>query len=137
MTLSEKRKEYKRLWKARPGNKAKITKYNKMYWRIWRARPGNKAKHNKMNEKWRRENKEAWLRHSQKYKHNPKHKIKIKARSKLAWAIQSGKIKREPCQIKKCNKVGQAHHSDYKKPLEIIWLCQPHHKLLYHTRRTE
>jgi len=30
-----------------------------------------------------------------------------------------------------CGKPGQAHHEDYKKPLEVTWLCPRHHKLLH------
>jgi hypothetical protein len=24
-----------------------------------------------------------------------------------------------------------AHHEDYKKPLDVIWLCQEHHKAVH------
>ena len=51
-------------------------------------------------------------------------------------AIKRGIIEREPCEV--CGAHGkfangrsevQAHHSDYNKPLDIIWLCQKcHHK---------
>jgi hypothetical protein len=35
------------------------------------------------------------------------------------------------CQVVGCNKLGVRHHSDYDKPLEIIWLCPRHHALLH------
>ena len=40
--------------------------------------------------------------------------------------IKKGIIKRQPCSI--CsNAKSKAHHPDYTKPLEIVWLCQKHH----------
>lgn len=50
-----------------------------------------------------------------------------KVRFKVYWAIKRGQLKREPCV--KCGKLEvQAHHTDYSKPLKVIWLCIPHHK---------
>ena len=50
-----------------------------------------------------------------------------KARKKVYHAIKRGKLKRMPCEI--CNETpGFAHHSDYSKPLKIIWLCRKHHR---------
>ena len=38
----------------------------------------------------------------------------------------SGKIKREPCAV--CGKEkAQAHHEDYSKHLDVVWLCTRHH----------
>lgn len=45
-------------------------------------------------------------------------------------AIKSGKLKRQPCQNCGVTKV-HGHHSDYSKPLDVIWLCSHHHKLLH------
>jgi ribosomal protein S27AE len=37
-----------------------------------------------------------------------------------------GYIFKKPCE--KCGNVKSvAHHEDYDKPLEIVWLCQPCH----------
>lgn len=45
-------------------------------------------------------------------------------------AITAGRIKKEPCSI--CGyPVAQAHHEDYLKPLEIVWLCANHHGELH------
>jgi len=55
---------------------------------------------------------------------------RIKAREKVARAVKTGKIKKEPCRI--CgDKNTQAHHEDYEKPLEIIWLCRDHHREMH------
>ena len=51
---------------------------------------------------------------------------KVIARSKLNHAIESGKIKRQPCEICKSPR-SQGHHSDYSKPLEVRWFCALHH----------
>lgn len=55
---------------------------------------------------------------------------KNKARRALLYKIRVGKIKRLPCQI--CGKIkSQAHHRDYSKPFDIIWLCVEHHHKLH------
>jgi DNA repair exonuclease SbcCD ATPase subunit len=64
--------------------------------------------------------KETIKRYDEKY---PKKRI---ARSAVANAIRDGKLQRKPCSV--CGKIwSQAHHEDYSKPLEVIWLCNKHH----------
>ena len=54
---------------------------------------------------------------------------KVKARQIVYNAIKSGKLKRSPCEI--CSDLkSEAHHEDYLKPLQIIWCCKEHHKIL-------
>ena len=48
-----------------------------------------------------------------------------KSRVLLRHAIRDGKITRGTCH---CGKVGEGHHEDYDKPLEVIWLCREHHR---------
>jgi len=55
-------------------------------------------------------------------KQNPE---KIKAHRIVNSALRSGKIHRHPCFI--CGNKAQAHHDDYSKPLEVIWVCPKHH----------
>ena len=56
---------------------------------------------------------------------------KQKAVNKLNFEVASGRVKRKPCVI--CGeKKTHAHHEDYSKPLEVIWLCPYHHKALHH-----
>lgn len=52
-------------------------------------------------------------------------KHKISAQRKLQYAVKVGKIKRKVCF---CGKKAQAHHEDYTKPLDVMWLCNLHHK---------
>lgn len=52
------------------------------------------------------------------------------ARIKVSKAIASGKLRRKPCAV--CNsRPTQAHHFDYTKALEVIWLCKKHHAALH------
>lgn len=39
-------------------------------------------------------------------------------------ALATGKLKRGFCH---CGKLGQAHHENYAKPLQVTWLCHVHH----------
>lgn len=49
------------------------------------------------------------------------------ARSKLAAAVLSGKMKRLPCQV--CgDPKSEGHHPDYRRPLYVKWLCFKHHR---------
>lgn len=49
------------------------------------------------------------------------------AHNKVARAIKSGELVREPC-IRCGEAKSLAHHEDYDKPLDVMWLCQPCHK---------
>jgi|688.fasta_scaffold388075_2 hypothetical protein len=49
------------------------------------------------------------------------------AQSCVAKAINSGIIRREPCEICGSKQQIHAHHDDYSKPLDVIWLCPKHH----------
>lgn len=52
---------------------------------------------------------------------------KTRARTKVANAIKSGKLVKLPCE--KCGDTkSQAHHEDYRKPLDVMWLCFKHHR---------
>lgn len=49
-----------------------------------------------------------------------------KARNLVSNAINNKKLFREPCEI--CGNTNvHAHHDDYAKPLNVRWLCAPHH----------
>lgn len=58
-----------------------------------------------------------------------KYPEKFKARSKLNYAIRKGRVEKLPCIV--CgNEKSQAHHEDYTKPFDVIWLCDIHHKYI-------
>jgi len=50
-----------------------------------------------------------------------------KAHNAVSGAIKKGILIREPCC--RCNETKSlAHHEDYDRPLDVMWLCQPCHK---------
>lgn len=64
-----------------------------------------------------------------------KHKKERDARAKVFYAIKTGKLSKKPC--RDCGRTDdiEAHHSDYDKPLEVIWLCPLHHRLEHRKAR--
>ena len=55
-------------------------------------------------------------------KNRAKHPEKYKARTAVGNAMRSGKLTKLPCNG--CgNPEVQAHHNDYSKPLDVVWLC--------------
>lgn len=65
-----------------------------------------------------RASKERWLTS------NPK---KRKAHGLVAYAVKTGVIKRQPCEV--CGRLpADAHHDDYDQPLAVRWLCPQHHR---------
>lgn len=50
-----------------------------------------------------------------------------RAHNAVTRAIKKGDLIRQPC-IRCGEKKSLAHHEDYDKPLEVMWLCQPCHK---------
>ncbi len=59
-------------------------------------------------------------------KSNPEEARKRKARTQTQTAIFYGTLIRQPCEVCGASTV-DAHHDDYSKPLEVRWLCRPHH----------
>ena len=55
-------------------------------------------------------------------------KIKKKAHQMVAYAIQKGDLVRQPCERCGTDKAVIAHHEDYTKPLDVVWLCAHHHR---------
>ena len=53
---------------------------------------------------------------------------RIMAHNQVARAVRSGALVRLPCC--RCGETKSiAHHEDYDKPLDVMWLCQPCHKI--------
>jgi len=52
---------------------------------------------------------------------------RYKATNAVNNAIRDGRLEKKPCLICGRTDVVHGHHSDYSKPLEVIWLCPVHH----------
>ncbi len=52
---------------------------------------------------------------------------KYYSHQKVRSAIRAGKLKKLPCEKCGIQEDVHGHHSDYKKPLDVTWLCRPHH----------
>jgi hypothetical protein len=112
--ISDKRKckqchrEYVRNYSL--GHKEQRRKHKKLY---WKRHPKKAAEHSR----------------NMRQKH-PEH---FRARDKANWEYKMGRLKRLPCSI--CGeRHAEAHHADYSRPLEIIWLCRKHHCALHGKR---
>ena len=90
---------------------------------------------------WYRRNKEHCKAYARKYyaenreryrkwysRKSPESK---KAHGILRHARDKGEIAPEPCLICGTGQNLEAHHENYDKPLEVVWLCRSHHKLLH------
>lgn len=76
---------------------------------------------------------ETWLRSHKKYVKNNPHKVW--ARNVLRRAVLKGIIEKQPCIV--CGADAHAHHPDYSKPLDVIWLCRRHHQILHNYLRAQ
>ncbi len=47
------------------------------------------------------------------------------AQNAVAYALRTGRLKAEPCA--ECGAKAHAHHPDYSRPLNVVWLCPLHH----------
>lgn len=58
-----------------------------------------------------------------------KHPERRKASHIVGNAIRDGKLIPWPvCAVPECADKPQAHHPDYSRPLDVVWLCPAHHK---------
>lgn len=124
---SEKAKQYVE------DNRQKVSESRRRY------RQKNKIEIGKKGTEWRQENKEKVKKYSAKYNEKnrekvaeirkiwrEKNEVKIKAQYKVNYALKTQRLQREPCEICGDSKV-DAHHTDYSKPLDVMWLCRSHH----------
>lgn len=75
-------------------------------------------------------NREYQRYRSRKKNKSPEQVARKRARTDAYLAVKRGELKKLPCEI--CGKERvEAHHEDYKKPLQVRWLCRRHHLQLH------
>ena len=105
--------------------KEKRAAYLKAYKKIYRKKNKDKIKLYAL--EYRKNNKKKTNAHNLL----PHIRFKNKARKALQHYIATGKIVRQPCEV--CGeKKSEAHHEDYNKPFDVIWLCKKHHTEVYY-----
>lgn len=60
-------------------------------------------------------------------RHRSRHPQKYAARTAVGNAIRDGYLHRQPCAVCGTETNVEAHHDDYSKPLDVVWLCTTHH----------
>jgi hypothetical protein len=65
--------------------------------------------------------------HRPKYSEMPyEDRLRANCRSKFNLYVHRGDIIPQPCEV--CGEIKvEGHHEDYLKPLDVHWLCSPHH----------
>ena len=67
----------------------------------------------------------AW-RKTHRLKAGSEARKRMNCRAYLHVYIRRGKLAKQAC--RECgNPLVEAHHADYSKPLEVMWLCREHH----------
>ena len=67
---------------------------------------------------------------------SPEQRLRENARSYARIYVKRGKLTKLPCQM--CgNYPSEIHHSNYTRPLEIIWLCPNCHRSLHTSAPTQ
>jgi len=85
-------------------------------------------RHKEKYQKYKARYREYWKKYNKENRH------KLSAQKKARLAIKNGKIEKLPC--KECGDAKvQAHHPDYDKPLEVVFLCSSHHQRLHQKLR--
>lgn len=54
---------------------------------------------------------------------------KRRAAVTLNNALRDGRVKQHECLV--CGGKSEAHHPDYSRPLDVVWLCRAHHILAH------
>lgn len=100
------------------------------YMREWYRRPGNA-------EAQRQSQKESRLRRIEEVRAYDRARgfrvydeEKVAARRAVKVAVLAGLLVRQPCEV--CgDPQTDGHHEDYGRPLDVRWLCRPHHLALH------
>ena len=102
----------------------------------------NKQRRLKYSKEWYQKNKEKRTLQISEYQKTENGKLATKksdenqrqkwphkyiARQEVLKALRKRILIKKPCEV--CGELRvEAHHDDYSKPLEVIWLCKKHHE---------
>jgi len=135
-TLSSSRRKYCSDACKKEARKERNRKNRRFLWKT------QKDKLRGQNKRYYEANKEKILTHNKAYTKTPAGKRAVKrnlnkqrqkdpekyfARKEVQKALMRGDLVKKPCRICGAKKV-EAHHKDYSKPLDVIWLCRKHHE---------
>lgn len=95
--------------KAAKQNRMARIDYYRSYDRMRAAQPHRKANAKRVIEQWKVE--------------HPKRRA---AQVAVGNAVRDGRLIKLPCLV--CGNKAEAHHPDYDRPLDVMWLCPAHHK---------
>jgi hypothetical protein len=84
-----------------------------------------------------KEPKEKLTAYEKQRRHFEKNPIRAAAIKIYKYAIRRGQLVRGPCAVCGTTENIDGHHTDYTKPLEVIWLCKPHHREAHRKLRCE
>lgn len=65
--------------------------------------------------------------HARKRQWQIRNAEKRAAHKAVEYALMRGDLIRQPCERCASETNVQAHHDDYSRPLDVMWLCQPCH----------
>ena len=114
-------KEYLRKWRKKHPN---------YYLKYFRDNPDKRKNNNLLVRKWFKNNKEYYSQYYLKFP--KKHKNQL-ARLIFNSFNRAKGISRQICEVAGCSQIGEGHHADYSKPLDVQWLYRKHHKE-HHTK---
>ena len=112
-------------------NPAKMSEYSKKYREshpevIAEYLHKNKERHSEYRKKWVATTKGAASKRACTKRQRKKFPLETMARQIVYFAVKGGALTPGPCE--RCDKSpAQAHHEDYSKPLDVVWLCPPCH----------
>jgi hypothetical protein len=67
-----------------------------------------------------------------------KHPERRQAANIVNNAVRDGRLIPWPvCAVPECSQKPEAHHPDYSHPLDVVWLCDKHHKEAHAIARAE
>lgn len=108
-------------WKR--NNPEKVKAYARDWMRDWASK--NREEYNEGARQWRKNHPQEQYEIRMRYYHKNKnaHDCQCKAFKEFSET--------QNCEVENCEELGERHHDDYSKPLEIRWFCKKHHKELH------